>query len=65
LGVAKAQGKIDPGDFKSVVSFLTRSIIDECLKEDLFAPAEQVARRGRRAGSDVSRKRLKKTVRRR
>jgi len=26
LGMAKAQGKVDPGDFKSLVSFLTRRI---------------------------------------
>ena len=38
LGVAKVHGKIDPGDFKSVVSFLTKRIIDRHLSGDLFAP---------------------------
>jgi hypothetical protein len=45
LGVAKVHGKIDPGDFKSVVSFLTRRIIDRRLSGDLFVP---VARSGKR-----------------
>ena len=65
LSVAKARGKVDPGDFKSVVSFLTRRILDRRLKGDLFAPAARVAKRGRKAGSQVSRKRLKKALRRR
>ena len=65
LGVAKVHGKIEPGDFKSVVSFLTRRIIDKRLKGDLFAPAARVAKRGGRTGSQVSRKRPKKAVRRR
>ena len=56
LAGAKVRGKIDPGDFKSVVSFLTRRIIDKRLKGDLFAPAARVAKRGRKAGSQVSRK---------
>jgi hypothetical protein len=34
LGVAKVRGKIDPGDFKSVVSFLTRRITDKHLAGD-------------------------------
>jgi len=29
IGVAKAHGKGDPADFKSVVSFLVRRIIDK------------------------------------
>ena len=33
LNVAKVHGKIDPGDFKSVVSFLMRRIIDNRLRE--------------------------------
>jgi hypothetical protein len=65
LAGAKIRGKIDPGDFKSVVSFLTRKIIDKRLKGDLFAPAARVAKRGRRIGSQVSRKRPKKAVARR
>ena len=36
LHVAKVRGKIDPGDFKSVISFLTRRIIDKRLRGDLF-----------------------------
>ena len=65
LAGAKVRGKIDPGDFKSVVSFLTRRIIDKRLKGDLFAPASRVAKRGGRTGSQVSRKRPKKAVGRR
>ena len=56
LGVAKIHGKINPADFKSVVSFLTRRIIDNRLTGDLFTPAA-------RTGSRV-RKRIKKTARR-
>jgi len=65
LSVAKFWGKVDPGDFKSVVSFLTRRIIDKRLKGDLFAPAARVAKRGGKTGSQVSRKRPKKAVGRR
>jgi len=45
LGVAKVHGKIEPGDFKSVISFLTRRIIDNRLTGDLFTPAAQTAKR--------------------
>ena len=45
LGVAKVHGKIDPGDFKSVVSFLTRRIIDNRLTGDLFTPPMWTAKR--------------------
>jgi len=65
LSVAKFWGKVDPGEFKSVVSFLTRRIIDKRLKGDLFAPAARVAKRGGKTGSQVSRKRPKKAVGRR
>jgi hypothetical protein len=65
LSVAKVRGKVDPGDFKSVVSFLTRAIMERRLSGDLFAPAARVGKRGRKAGSQVSRKRPKKAVRRR
>ena len=41
VNVAKARGKIDPGDLKSVVSFLTRIIIGRRLSGDLFAPTER------------------------
>ncbi len=39
LGVAKARGKVDPGNFKSMVSFLTRVIIERRLRGNLFAAA--------------------------
>jgi hypothetical protein len=65
LGVAKAQGKVDPGDFKSMVSFLTRRIIEKRLEGNLFTPIARVARRRGRTGSQVSAKRPKKAVRRR
>ena len=65
LSVAKFWGRVDPGDFKSMVSFLTRRIIDKRLKGDLFAPAARVAKRGGRTGSQVSGKRPKKAVGRR
>ncbi len=39
LNVAKVRGKIDPGDLKSVVSFLFRTIIEKQFSGDLFAPA--------------------------
>ena len=44
LSVAKVRGKIDPGDFRSVVSFLTRIIIEKRLRGDLFAPTAEVRR---------------------
>jgi hypothetical protein len=47
LGVAKVHGKIEPGDFKSVVSFLTMRIIDNRLTGDLFTPAARTAKRMR------------------
>ena len=65
LSVEKFRGKVDPGDFKSVVSFLTRRIIDKRLKGDLFAPAARGAKRDGRTGSQVSRKRPKKAIGRR
>jgi len=63
LSVAKVRGKIDPGDFKSVVRFLTRAIIDRRLREDIFASARRTAKRGGRTGSQVPGKRPKKAVR--
>ena len=65
LSLAKVRGKVDFGDFKSMVSFLTRRIIDKRLKGNLFAPAARVAKRRGRTGSQVSGKRPKKAVRRR
>jgi hypothetical protein len=55
LGVVKARGKINYGDFKSVVSFLVTRIIDNRLSGDLFTP---VARRAKRVKGDKSRARV-------
>jgi hypothetical protein len=52
LNVAKVRGKVNPGDFKSVVSFLTRVIIERRLRGNLFGPAAGVKKRikkGKRA----------------
>jgi hypothetical protein len=67
LSVAKFWGKIDPGNFKSVVSFLTRRIIDRRLRGELFTPAVRVAKRtGRgKSGIRVSGKRPRKAAARR
>src|SRR5512136_2884774 len=48
LGVAKIHGKIDPEDFKSVVSFLTRVIIERRLRGDLFGAEGRAGRRAKR-----------------
>jgi hypothetical protein len=53
VGVAKAHGKVEPGDFKNVVSFLTRRIIDKRLSGDLFAPVARTAGRVRRGKRQV------------
>ena len=65
LGVAKVHGKIDPGDFKSVVSFLTRRIIGNRLTGDLFTPAGRTAKRmkGSKSRAHVSGKKPKKRAR--
>jgi hypothetical protein len=64
LNVAKVRGKIDPGDFKSVVTFLTRRIIDKRLCGDLFKPMGGGPKRvnKRRSGVRVSGKKTKKTA---
>jgi len=66
LGVAKVHGKIEPGDFRSVVSFLIRRIIDNRLTGDLFTPAARTAKRmkGSKSRAHVLGKRPKKTARR-
>ena len=66
LGVAKVHGKIEPGDFRSVVSFLTRRIIDNRLTGDLFTPAARTGSRVKEGKNraNTSRKRIKKTARR-
>jgi hypothetical protein len=64
LGVAKVHGKIEPGDFKSVVSFLSRRIIDQRLSGDLFSlPPGGIKRRKDSKGTNqVSRQKSKKAV---
>jgi hypothetical protein len=66
VGVAKAYGKVDPGDFKSVVSFLIRRIIDKRLSGDLFAPAGRTAERvkGSKSQAHVTGKKPKKRAHR-
>ena len=66
VNVAKARGKIDPGDLKSVVSFLTRVIIERRLSGDLFEPTARIKKVGKKKrGSQVSEERTKKAARRR
>jgi hypothetical protein len=64
LGVAKVRGKIDPGDLKSVVSFLTRRIIEKRLRGDLFAATAGTGKRVKRvkSGLQVLGKRTKKAA---
>lgn len=63
LNVAKARGKIDPGDLKSVVSFLTRTIIEKRLSGDLFVPTAEIKRvEKRKRDTQVSRKKTKKAA---
>jgi hypothetical protein len=56
LGVAKVHGKIEPGDIKSVINFLSRRIIDNRLTWDLFTAAARTPKRmkGSKSGSHVS-----------
>ena len=51
LGVAKVRGKIDPEDFRSVVSFLIRTIIEKRLRGDLFASTAEAGRRVKKTKS--------------
>ena len=64
IGVAKAHGKIDPENFSSVVSFLTRRIIDRRLSGDLFAPVARLGKRvkGAKSGVRRTRRRIQKTT---
>ncbi len=64
LNVAKVRGKIDPGDFKSVVSFLTRTIIEKRLRGNLFVFTAQGRRRAKKAktGPQVLGRRTKKAA---
>jgi hypothetical protein len=67
LGTAKVRGKIDPGDFRSVVSFLTRTIIEKRLRGDLFAPTAEAGKRVKKTenGHPVSDRKTKKATGRR
>jgi hypothetical protein len=65
LSVDKFRGKVNPGNFKSVVSFLTRVIVERRLRGDLFVRTARVTKRGGKIGSKFSRKRPKKAVGRR
>ena len=66
LNVEKVRGKIDPGDFGSVVTFLIKRIMGKPLEGDLFASAARVTKGVRRRNSraHASEKRPKKTARR-
>ena len=66
LNVEKVRGKIDPADFKSVVTFLIKRIVGKRLEGDLFRSAARVAKRVRRRGrrAYVSGKRVQKRARR-
>ena len=63
LNVAKVHGKIDPGDFRSVVSFLIRRIIDNRLAGNLFSSAGRHEKRVKKikTASQISHKKAKKT----
>ncbi len=61
LGVAKARGKVDPGNFKSMVSFLTRVMIEKRLRGNLFTPAAGEKSRGK-MGKKGPRVRTRKKV---
>jgi len=67
LGVAKVRGKIDPGDFRSVVSFLIRTIIEKRLRGDLFASTAEAGSRVKKTKSalPVLGRRIKKVTDRR
>jgi hypothetical protein len=64
VNVAKARGKIDPGDLKSVVSFLTRMILERRLRGDLFAPAEGIKKsvQKEKRGAQASGKKTKRAA---
>ena len=53
LGTAKVRGKIDPGDLRSVVSFLIRIILDKRLRGDLFASPAEAGRRVKKTKSGL------------
>ena len=53
LGTAKVRGKIDPGDLRSVVSFLIRIILEKHLRGDLFASTAKAGKRGKKTKSGL------------
>ena len=60
LNVAKVRGKVDPGNFRNMVSFLIRVIIERRLRGNLFAHAVGAKRRVR--GKQASRKKARKAA---
>jgi hypothetical protein len=66
LNVAKVRGKIDPGNLRSVVSFLFRTIMERRFSGDLFVTAAGVEKRSKKRtkGTPVSRRKAKKAARR-
>ena len=64
LNVAKVRGKIDPGDFRSVVSFLTRIIIEKRLRGNLFASTARTGKRVKKtkSGLQILGRRIKKVA---
>jgi len=63
--VAKAHGEVEPGDFKSVVRFLTKRIIGHRLSGDLFASVAQTAKRvkGDKSRAGISGEKSRKAAR--
>ncbi|MGD0885631.1 MAG: hypothetical protein ABSA46_12315 [Thermodesulfovibrionales bacterium] len=59
LNVAKVHGKIDPDDFRSVVTFLTKRIIDRRLSGDLFTAASPTKKRVK--GMKTAHRKIKKS----
>jgi hypothetical protein len=68
LNVARAHGKLDLGDFGSVVTFLTRRIIQQRLSGNLFvsddANSSGLQSKKKTKRSKVARKKFKKIGRR-
>ena len=65
LNVAKAHGKIDHEDFKSVVTFLTKRIIQQRLGGDIFAPTGLTESKSKQKTKRIiaSSRKTKKTLR--
>jgi hypothetical protein len=56
LNVAKAHGNIDPEDFRSVVTFLTRRVMRQCVEGELFAAETKAREKPRKAGASTGEK---------